>query len=356
MLLKDRILWRVRLSIISGLVPFGVLFLLPVMVAHAAEPPSQPSSEKPLLESIENPQIKHYLNQLDSAQESVGGYVQSMGEKLDGFFGSKDLEVVYKNNRLIVYTPITLYDDGSTNSSLNFRAQIDLPKTNNRWKVLISSFEGDEEEQIDSMNRTEIAASSTQQTNPNDTQNAIAGRYLISSSKNMFSHLDIGLKFINLIEPNPFIKYKTRYKKESTEKILNRATQTLYYERDKGFAWEGQYVFDYKHSQSRLSRMQTTATWWRDDAEVQLNQRGIVFEKINPYRAHAYFVDGNWLIVNDGATFSSIGLGVNMREQLYKDWLFAEVEPRVTWYETDDFKEPLYSLRVMLEMHFYKVH
>ncbi|WP_040727260.1 hypothetical protein [Thiomicrorhabdus sp. Kp2] len=325
-----------------------------VMAIEPAANLPPPPPEKPLLEQIENPKIKQYLNSLGDTQAYLGGYVQSMGENVDRFFGSKDLDVVYKNNRLIVYTPLTLYDNGDSVSSVNFRAQIDLPKTNNRWKVVVSSFEGDEEEKVDSLNRSEITPSSTQQNDPNSSQNSIAGRYLLSNSENMFSHLDMGLKFINFIEPNPFVKYKIRYKKESSEKIINRGTQTLYFERDKGFAWEGQHVFDYQNSKNWLSRMQTTATWWRDDTEMLVNQRGILFEKVNPYRARAYFVDGNWSIVNEGATFTSTGLGLNVREQLYKDWLFAEVEPRVTWYEADNFNEPFYSLRLMLEMHFYQ--
>lgn len=308
---------------------------------------------KPLLERVENPTIKSYLVGLSSAQAYVGSYVQSTGEKLDRFFGSDISEVSQKGSRLIVYTPFTYYDSGESVSSVNFKAQIDLPRTNHRWKVLVSSFEGDEEQNSNSLNQSEITPSNTQKTVDGDSQNTLAGRYLFESTKNVIAHMDLGLKFINYIEPNPFVKYKVRYKHNFENQVESRNTQNLYLERDRGFAWEGQQVFDYKLNPKWLARSQTSTTWWREDSEISLNQKAILFESVSPIRARAYFVDGNWDINNEEALFNSVAVGMNWRERLYHNWLYSEFEPRATWSEADSFKEPVYSVRLMLEMHFY---
>ena len=196
--------------------------------------------------------------------------------------------------------------------------------------------------------------SSSNATNPNDSENSLAGRFLLGNSKNMFSQIDIGLKFINYIEPNPYAKYKVRYIKKADKVFTNRGTQTLYLEREKGFAWEGQHVFDYQTSKEWVTRSQTTASWWRKDRQVLLNQKGVLFQTVSPYTMRAYYLDTNWSAVNEGITFENVGVGVNVRQQLYKNWLFGEIEPRVTWYESDHFNEPIYSLRMMLEMHFFQ--
>ncbi|WP_237261890.1 hypothetical protein [Thiomicrorhabdus immobilis] len=339
------------LLISSGL--FSAIGFSSTGFADDSKPKSE-SEEKPLLERVANPKIKSYLSSLSSAQAYVGDYVQSTGERLDRFFGSDVLDVTHKGSRLIVYTPFTLYDNGDSYSSINFKAQIDLPRTNHRWKLLVSSFEGDEEQNVNSLNKTEISPSNTQQTVDSDSQNTLAGRYLFQVSKNAIGHVDLGLKFINYIEPNPYVKYKIRYKKDLTESIEARTTQNLYLERDRGFAWEGQQVFDYQYQPKWLARSQTSTTWWRDDAEVLLNQKAVLFESVSSITARAYFVDGNWTIDNQNAIFNSVALGMNWREKLYQDWLYGELEPRVTWTETDNFNEPIYSLRLMLEMHFYK--
>lgn len=316
--------------------------------------PKPELEEKPLLEKIVNPTIKSYLLGLSSAQVYVGSYVQSTGERLDKFFGSDVLDVAHKGSRLIVYTPFTFYDNGDFNSSVNFRAQIDLPRTNHRWKVLVSSFEGDEEQNVNSLNKTEISPSNTQNTVDSDSQNTLAGRYLFQASKNTMAYVDLGLKFINYIEPNPYIKYKVRYKKDFTESVESRSIQNLYLERDRGFAWEGQQVFDYQYKPKWLVRSQTSGTWWHDDAEVLVNQKAILFERASRVTARAYFIDGNWTLNNQDAIFNSVAVGMNWREKLYQDWLYGELEPRVAWSDSDNFNEPVYSLRLMLEMHFYK--
>jgi len=311
-------------------------------------------TEKPLLEQVQNERIQGYLSEFSNAHAYIGRYVQSVGEGIDNFFGDASSEVVQKGSRLIVYSPFTFYDNGETVSSLNFRALIDLPKTNNRWKILVSSFEGDEEQNVNSVTNSESLSTTTQNTVSEGSQNTLAGRYLFNTSKNTFSHIDIGLKFINYIEPNPYIQYKVRYKKELSEDLQSRTTQIIYLERDRGLAWEGRQVFDYQLDPKWLARSQTSGTWWRDDKEVLVNQKAILFEKINSFRARAYFAEGNWNIDNQVALFTSVSMGMNWRERVYKDWLFAELEPRASWYESNDFSEPLYSLRLMLEMHFYQ--
>ncbi|WP_321325539.1 hypothetical protein [Thiomicrorhabdus sp.] len=366
MLLKDSILQRDKHLIIKGLLCFSALISVPSFADDSLPStydksekselaPTQPVVDKPLLEKINSPRIQHYLSTLSDSQAYVGKYVQSFGESIDRFFGSKDLDVVYKGNRLIVYTPFTIYDDGTSKGSINYRAQIDLPKTNNRWKILVSSFEQDELNQTNSLNNnSSTPRSNTQTDNPNSSENSLAGRFLLGNTKNRISQIDVGLKFINYIEPNPYVKYKIRYIKKSDKTLTNRGTQTLYLEREKGFAWEGQNVLDYQSNKEWLTRSQTTASWWRRDRQVLLNQKGVLFQTVSPYTVRGYYLDTNWSVINQGVTFENVGVGVNVRQQLYKKWLFGEIEPRVTWYESDNFSQPVYSLRVMLEMHFYK--
>ncbi|MEA1990413.1 MAG: hypothetical protein U9N57_14575 [Pseudomonadota bacterium] len=339
--------------IIKALLIVSALFSSAGYSDESTQQTKSSETEKTPLEQVQNERIQSYLLELSNAQVYIGGYVQSVGEGIDYFFGDESSEVVQKGSRLIVYSPFTFYDNGETVSSLNYRALIDLPKTNHRWKILVSSFEGDEEQNVNSVTNSESLSTTTQNTVSEDSQNTLAGRYLFNASKNTLSHIDLGLKFINYIEPNPYIQYKVRYKKELSEVLQSRTTQKIYLERDRGLAWEGRQIFDYQLDLKWLARSQTSGTWWRDDEEVLINQKAILFEKINSFRARAYFVEGNWNIDNQDALFTSASLGMNWRERVFKDWLFLEAEPRASWYESNNFSEPLYSLRLMLEMHFY---
>ncbi len=342
---------RNQITIIEVFVGLFLLILSSGVLAE--QEPVEDVPTKPVLERVESPDIKHYLGELSGMQSYVGGYVQSFGEGLDRFFGSEDLTVVSKRNQLKIQTPITFYQGGKTNSEINFKFQIDLPRTNHKWKLFITSFDEDEESQ----NNSEILERATDTRNvTDDNANRIGGRYILNSEKNRFSNIDTGLKFIGFIEPNPFIKYQDRYKKDLYDDLKSRTTHTLYLEREDGFAWEGEQVFDKKLTAEELLRSQSKLTWWRKDKQLLMNQRFTYFSQPNPFRANAYYLDARWIATDyDAVDFNSVAVGLNWRERLYQDWLFFEIEPKTTWYQADDrLTAPQYSLRFMLEMRFYR--
>lgn len=314
------------------------------------EAPQLPNqTEKPILEKLTSPTVQGYLHNLESAQGYVGDYVQNAGERLDGFFGSDDLDIISSKNRLTIYTPITFYQGGEDVSDINFRLQVDLPRTNYRWKLFVDSFAEDDDN--DTLNNLDQAAN--QQVG--DNQNRLGGRYLVNDTENRITQTDIGMKFINFIEPNPFVEFKDRFKYDIQYGIESRTTNTVLLQRDEGLAWEGDQVFDKKTSAEGLVRSQTRLSWWHRDELARLKQRFVYFHQFSPYRANAYYLDANWLADDQEHRFDSVALGLNWREQLYRDWLFFEAEPRVTWYENEgQHTQPAYSLRLMLEMRFYK--
>ncbi len=314
--------------------------------------PEKPSEY--LFENTENSTLKSALNKLEAWQATMGQYVDDSGERLDRFFGDDEFDVTRKGSRLDILLPTTLYDNGKLTTGLSFRAQMDLPRTNNRWKIVLTSFE-------DSL--YDDQSGKTAPTNPNTASNAISGeedksttlaaRYLLFAKENTFSHLDFGLKFTDFIDPNPYARLRTRYKKTLSEKLLSRTTNDVYVERSRGGAIETQQVFDYQWQPKALLRSQTTGIWWHERGDYLLNQKGIWYQTINQHRVHAYYVSGNWQIDNESTAFNDISLGMNWREKLYKDWLFGEIEPRAIWREDNNFKTAELSVMLQLEMRFY---
>lgn len=335
---------------------FMILLMPSILYAQVSitKPVTEASSstplKQPLLERIENPEIKHYLGELASVQSSIGGYVQNIGDGLDRFFGSEDLDIISQKSQLKIQTPITFYDDEVSESKWRFKFYIDLPRTNHRWKLFFSSIDDDSSVgDADTPNTEEKRLT-------RDDENRLGGRFLVKNKENRLANFDTGLKFVRRIEPNPFIKYEDRFTSQLAMQVSSRSTQTLYLEREDGFAWEAEQVFDKALDRQNLLRSQSQFTWWRNDREVLLNQRFIYFYKPNVFRANAYYINAYWLADNQALDFNSVAIGMNWREQLYKDWLFAEVEPRFTWLQQANNRlgsaEP--SLRLMLEMSFYR--
>jgi hypothetical protein len=319
---------------------------------NAAE--KTPQSTEYLLQNSQSPTLKLVLNKLEKWQAGMGQYVDSSGERLDRFFGDDEFDVTRKGSRLDLLLPTTFYDNGKTTTGLNFRAQIDLPRTNHRWKIVLTSFE-------DSL--YDDQSGQTTPNNPNTASTAISGeedqttslgaRYMLFTKKNSFSHLDFGLKFTDLIDPNPFGRFRTRFKSELSNKLSSRTTNDVYLERARGGALDTEQVFDYQLQSKQLLRSQTSGVWWHERGDYLLNQKGIWYKTINPHRVRAYYISGNWQIDNENANFTDVSVGMNWREKLYKEWLFGEIEPKAIWREDDNFQTPDLSLMLKLEMRFY---
>ncbi len=316
-----------------------------------AEQVSDPAIESPLLEQIDQSPWKGYLQDLSRGQAYVGDYVQSTGETIDQFFGDNEMEVSSKPNSLTVYTPYRFYSDRQPDPNINFKLRIDLPRTSQRWKIFISSFdETDQEDQ-----GTESVSKPVLEREGDDVESQIGGRYQFFDDLNHIAHFDMGLKFENYTDPNPFIKLKDRIKFQFDNGVESRTTNTLIVERKDGLGWLGEQVFDKSLDEKRLLRSQTNLYWWQEDEQLNIKQRFVHFEKLNAFRANAYFWETKWQDENADLDLTSTAFGMNWREQLYKDWLFGEIEPKVTWYrEEGAFESPVYSLMLMLEMRFYK--
>lgn len=301
-------------------------------------------TEPAILERWQDGYFSDYIVGLINTQSQFGGYVQSFGETIDDFFGDESIQTTKKGSRLTLYSPLVFYGDGSIQQRLNFSAQLDLPKTNHRWKLVFVNWQDDDLAQTQSTSEKTIEGNNQAQ---------FGARYLLGKDAFGFSHIETGLKFEEIIDPNPYIKYLKRYKYDFSESILSRTTHRLYLERYAGFAWEGQQVFDIRLNQTQLTRSQTSLTWWQQDKVLLLNQKGLLFEKDSANTASAYYVDIDYLLGENRHGLESVAVGVNWRSRLYKDWLFAEIEPQVSLTSEDDFNEPNYSLTLLLEMHFY---
>ena len=307
-----------------------------------------------LFQNTQNLSLQSVLNRLESWQANMGQYIDDSGERLDRFFGEDEFDVTRKGSRLDILLPTTLYDNGKLTTGLNFRAQLDLPRTNHRWKIVLTSYEDslyDDESGKTTPNNPNTASSVIKGEEDNST--TLAARYLLFSKKDIFSHLDFGLKFTDLIDPNPYGRFRIRNKSMLSEKLSSRMTNDIYLERSRGGAIETQQVFDYQRDDKDLLRSQTTGVWWHERGDYLLNQKGTWYQTINAHRVHAYYISGNWQIDNESVLFNDVSVGMNWREKLYKDWLFGEVEPRAIWREENNFETVELSLMLQLEIRFY---
>ncbi|MGM0541340.1 MAG: hypothetical protein ACQEQR_02740, partial [Pseudomonadota bacterium] len=216
------------------------------------------TSEEPteyLFQNTKNPTLQLVFNKLEKWQASMGQYVDDSGERIDRFFGDNEAQVTRKGSQLDILLPTTLYENGKITTGLNFRAKIDLPRTNYRWNIILTSFADSlYNDQSGQTVPDDPDTASRVISGEEDSTTSVAARYMLFTKENSFTHVDFGLKFTDLIDPNPYGRFRTRYKANLSDNLLSRTTHDLYLERSRGGAIETKQVFDYQQQPKDLFR------------------------------------------------------------------------------------------------------
>ncbi|WP_319380637.1 hypothetical protein [Thiomicrorhabdus sp.] len=334
------------------------LLILLATVVRAEETPDDKEADDKIdywLEPMEDDGAwKSSLEGLKSTQSWVGAYVDDFGEKVDRFLGDDQISVIRKGSRLKLYFPFYFYNDGQVDAPVYFSAQWDLPRTNHRWKIQISSFEESLNDDVEGIQGRDAPENNNLLKTEKNNPTSISARHLLSSEKDRLIQLDFGLNFYDIWKPNPYLRVRNRIRNELSSTVHSRTTNKVFIERRQGFAWELQQVLDFQIEPARLVRSQTTGTWWHKPGEYTVNQKLIDYHTINPHRLGSYFIDSNWTLTNERAIFDDVSVGFNLREKLYKDWLFSEIEPKITWYNEREWNDPELRLMLKLEMLFYR--
>lgn len=313
-------------------------------------PPTSDSTREYFLEGADNPVLNTSLKYIDSFQSWLGDHVDNVGERADTFFGSEQSFDRSKGSRLDVLFPMRYGKDGTLSTELKYRAKIELPRTNQRWHLIVESV--DENLRSDS-NGNSASPTVVASNGESEETTSVGLRFMIGVKDYTFSFVDVGLNFRNLVEPDPFARIRGEYKWELTDKFTSRMNQNLFWENFRGVGLNSRQTFDYAATQEDLLRSETDGTWWDKGQYYDLNHNFIMFHKINEHRGVSYNVGWNWNTLEKGFHLNSYNVGINVRERIYKKWLFFEIEPRVSFFEEDEFTTADPSITFTFEIQFY---
>ena len=319
----------------------------------AEEPKPAPEALDYSFQNVENTTVKDSLDVLATTQTTLGRYVHTAGEKIDLFFGNENSDLINKGSQLKVYLPFRFYERQDFETSLNFSLHLELPRTNRRWNLFVSSYQ----QSVADSNQTERDSSSlATSTAQNESQNEIGSLglfYDLFEDKNIVTKLDFGVNVLGLTDLDPFIRLRARHHTALSVDITSSQTQRIYWEGRDGYTWDMRQVFDLEQSEKNLIRSRSAARWWITGEALEFNQRFSIFHTVSKRRILGYYAYWQWDDSLGPMQQTEIATGVNVRDKLYKDWLYGEIEPKLTWRVEDHFKRSEFSILFMLEMIFY---
>jgi len=276
---------------------------------------NEPVVPPPVAEKEQEEPAVFGLGWLDQTQSIASNSANGLAMRMDRFFGVQrsDIEAAYSSLRLTTIQSWNDIDDFDT--GVRLRGKVHLPRINERISLIFSEEDGDGTNYY-----TQNAASVSEQ---NTTRMNLEFDLTEQSRHRLFFR--VGMRS-NL---KGRISARYRYEQDSDSRTNNRFTQSLYFKDGKGFGSFSRYQLDHVLANEGLVR-------WTNDVRFEETYTGAEYTSSLEYlqlRSNETAV--SWYGRVNGVTspgyVSSYDLGVRMRRNIYREWLYLELEPGYTW-------------------------
>jgi hypothetical protein len=257
---------------------------------------------------------------LDDSHEYISGTADNLATWMDSFFGVNrvDEEAPYSTLRLRVEPEWDELDGWDTGLSL--RGKVHLPNLNKRVSLLFSDDDertGSDDLLIDRQNAPDdIALQLTARERKND-------------------RIDFKLGLRSTLSPKMSVRY--RYQTSLSETVIGRLSQEAIYRTDDGFASETRADLDTILGDDKVLQWTNRLRWFEDEPGVGWNTGLSLNRRLSNNRVLGYYtaISG---ATEPGYYTRSYGFGLRYRQNIFREWLFAELQPSYFW-RRDEFED-----------------
>lgn len=265
-------------------------------------------------------------NWVDSSHQYIGTKADDLAIYLDRFFGSplEDLESADSTVRFV--TRFDWDQDDGSDAGVSLRGTVHLPRVSERLSLVFDGEDGDSEQQFD--------ADSDESSEVGLQLNTRDGRH---------SRFDLTLKLSSGPNLKPGIRY--RYKEDLSDWGRFRYTARVDYSDSQRFRHRHGVELDYLTGESSLLR-------WANKIEDGQRSEGVQWSSLLSWR-YGYNIDSAMAIIagvvgktepevpdfiredplfagqslKQGSLLTNYVVAFRLRNRLYKDWLYVEIEP-----------------------------
>lgn len=288
-------------------------------------------------ESVEETTVK---NADDSSQEVIlepraDRSKQWLVDRMDNF--SEDLDIFFVQyffntevfeddiggNRAVIGIDTRREIGGDVHYKLSGRLKLELPNTNKRMKLLVAS---DDDSEFD-INKQPIQ-------NIQNASYSTAIRYMLNERSSWNNDLDIGLR--GGFPLNPYSRLRARRYGQSFG-WQHRFTQNLYYRHVEGWGETTELRVDRSIFSNNLVVFNTEADYLLQNNYFDIKSDVTVYHKVDESAVLAYQIgiEGD---TDKGSMVSSYFTGLKYRKLIYKDWVYASVNPQIEWNKDREYR------------------
>lgn len=259
------------------------------------------------------------LDWLDQTQAFASNSANSITNQIDSFFGAGggDLDAAYSSLRL---TWINSWDKiEGAEVDLRLRGKLHLPRINERISLIFSE---DEHDDLSGNLQNDIVSKEKENTK-------VDLGFTLRENARQRINFRAGLN--SSLKARLSLRY--RYDLPMAGNFLNRFSQIIYFKDGRGFGAVSQYQLDMKVSESSLLR-------WSNDIRVDERKLGVYWHtELSFFHKQSEQTGLTYYYRVGGETkpnFTSVReLGVRMRRNILRPWLFVELEPGYLQQKTE---------------------
>lgn len=280
---------------------------------------------------------------VDRQQCVFSGRTIAAARWVDDLFG--DWDDSDASMQLRVINELTTVEGDGAAFKLRLRAKANLPRAKRRLRLIISS-DADQDGRV-------AGQDALSQLRPAPTDISAALRWMSRDQGFLKTDFDVGVR--GLGPPDIFARFRVREDWDFWQKNIFRLGQTLRY----GTESEGRSItqFDLERLVDKNSVARLSSAYEYDQTN---NENGMVWSQGislshiltgNKSLSYGITVNGH---MNPQWRSDNKGPWLVWRSSVLRDWLFYEIEPRLTWYNTEQRNDwyAVTSLTLRLEIQF----
>jgi len=304
---------------------------------RAAEPPDPNTTNNPHT-STEDPEPSlALLAPLDSSHDAMARSVLDFANWLDHFFGDQRIYDESQNSHLKLNLLHISEQGYEPRFEANLQGKLTLPNTQKRLKILIESDPKDD----NSADNTVLEAVESQ-------EQSLGLRYIKNFTDWLRGNTDAGVRFRSG-SLDSFVRFRLRGLFTLGRWNL-RAAETLFWRESTGLGETTRVDFERRFLDDYLFRSTSQATYLDDTRQFDMGQDFFLIHTINKHRAVIYRT-GLSAESEPQAHVTSYIFSIRLRQQLHRDWLFFEINPKVVYPQEENFRARS-SLTLKLEVIF----
>jgi hypothetical protein len=268
--------------------------------------------EEEILEEIKEENIEEDINWVDDSHAYVTDQAQALTEWMDEFFGDPTYDLEKAESLLRLELIDDWESDDGHDLKVRLRGKLQLPKVSRRLNLVFSGEDSDFQDESD-----------------RSVEDTVGLQYELREGGRSRVDLTMGLASGNL---RPGVKY--RNEAPIDDRHSYRFVERLQYEDGEGFYSISQLDLNRVRDQDSVWRFSNRGIWGEHTDGVEWRTRLALRKRYNTEAKRPFAI--NYFSAIRGVTrpdsfVKNYRLGVTWRRQIYRDFLFMELEPAINY-------------------------